>query len=458
MALDVSKFKVFKVNIKVATLIAEMRDQGFNESHNDAVIKFCNSRYKGQSVYFNTLMLNDELQISWGVQKNSQEIEILNKEALSLVKKKQFDQAIALWQRAAKENLLDPDFHYNLSLAFIEKKDYNLGIRKCLDAIKICPIYFKAYFVLGSIYSKMRKFDDAKKNIKQGLIFQSGNILALINLGAVYSIIKEHNNAISMFEKAISLSPKESKAYLGLGKIYASQNDFENANRYFKAVIKIDPASKLADIAKKSMVLSDNLSSEPSVKNDQQSKKDADRLYSKAYLAFISTDYKKSIEIYAEYLKIRSNDANAWSTLASCQMRLGKTSDALVSIQKGIRFNPNKAAYYKQAAILYDIDNNPFDAGKNALKAYELGNQDSVVLTLIGISRFHEKQFQESVRLLGEAVNLNANNLKARYHFAIVLKALGQRDAAKEQCEEILWSKNSSPLKEKARQEIQSIS
>jgi tetratricopeptide (TPR) repeat protein len=420
----------------------------------DQLTAFIKRHFKGSSQVFNIDIQDDNVLISWSISKASEEIERLNQNALQLAKNRQFEQAAELWRKAIILHKDDPDYHYNLGLALFELKNYLKGLDRCKEALAICPVYFRASFVLGSIYSKQRQFDAAELFLRQGLLFQPSNIMALVNLGVVNSIQQKYESAIRAFENAIAISPKEIKAYLGLGKLYSLQKDFENANRCFKIVIKLDPDGRLGVIAQNSIL---NIPAADSNEQSDLSHNDIDQLHAKAHQSFLNCDYALSEKYYKEYLKSRPRDANSWSALATSQLRLGYKDQAVHAVESAIKISPSKASFHKQAGIIYDSFGMIAESGLAAQRAFELGKQDSVTLALLGIAHYKNDHLQECVRILQDSVSRNPNNLKARYYLARALKDSGQRDLAKQHYEEILWSQSSSPLKEKARAEIKEL-
>jgi len=337
-----------------------------------------------------------------------------------------------------------------LALAFFEIKNYTKSLERCIELVNYCPVYYRAHFLLGSIYSKLRKFSEAAESLKHGLVFQPQNTAALVNLGAVLSIQRQTQEAVIVFEKAIAVSPKEIKAYLGLGKLYAAQNDNENANRCFKVVIKLDPDGKLGGIARNSL-LPEKTDVEADLPGAAAEIKDSDDLYSHGYQSYLSCDYFAAKSYFLRYLQSNTRDHKVWAILATCQLRCGEKDAAMASVEKALVLNPKNASLNKQASIIYDACGRPRESGETAQRAFELGKSDSITLTLLGISKAQNGANPESVRMLQDAVQKNPNNLRARYNLALMLSELGQRETAKQHLEEILWADSDSPLKEKAR-------
>jgi tetratricopeptide (TPR) repeat protein len=452
MSAERESLKIIRLSINLSDSIDD------HAPDKDVLIKnLVNERYKGEGQILDLTIKNSTVNLVWGIKKSPFQVEEMLKQARFKIRQRtDIKGAIDILYNALKINGIDPDLHYTMALAYLEQKDYANGLDKCMDTLKICPVFKSAYFLIGNLYSNMRKFELAEKYLKSGLRLDPNNVSALINLGAVFSIKKEYSNAINKFEKAISLSPKESKAYFGLGKVYLYQKDYENSNRCFKAVIKLDPSSKIAQIAKRSLKIESEHN--PQVQESADSEDvNSQEIYSQAYQSVIHGDFKTAQDAYKRYLQSNPQDSDVWASLASCQLRMGLVKEAVTSIEKAIRFQPNNSLFYKQAAIIYDADHNSPKVILLARKAIELGKKDSVTLTLLGKHISKSSVTQESIGYFKQAIKINPNNINARYHYAQALKKMGNTEEAKQNLEEILWIKSDSPLKEKARQEIERL-
>jgi len=455
------KLKVIRVNFDIEQFTDFYQElEEYNLADKASIESFIADQFQGAAQKFDVRFENNMIFLTWGMPKEHTPADDHNKRALSFARNNQASEAIREWQKAIEINPLDPDFHYNLGLALFQKNNVKEGIHHCQQTLQICPIYYKAYFVLGSSYSKIRKYTEAEEYLRKGLIFDPDNVMALVNLGAIYSINKNNQNAIATFERAIQRSPKEIKAYFGLGRVYANERDYENANRCFNAVIKIDPEGKLGLLAKRSLHKSS--SNEPKqaqttqINKQQviQEHKDVNNLMVEGYEYYLNGEYDKAHNFYSQYLEYKSDDADVWSSSGACLFRLDQVEKAINMVRKAIEINPGKPYFYKQLAIYYNTNNEPNKAGEAAHKAFTLGKRDSVVLSILGIAKAEQKQSQEAIRFLQEAVNADGNNLKARFHLAKVLKSIGQVETANQQFEEIMWSKVNTHLKNEAENEM----
>lgn len=386
----------------------------------------------------------------WYVPHLNEQAEDLHKKAIFLARKSDLKNAISSWTEASKLNPQDPDYFFNLGVAYFETKKYI----ECIDALTrtlaICPLYHKAYLILGIAYLKIRKFENSKKHIEKSLKYHKDNLLSYLNLGAVCSILKDYQNGILMFEKVLQISPNEANAYMGLAKIYSTLENTEKANFYFKKVIEKDKKGTLANYAKRLIISHakehiDDLA-EPNIKDAN-----IEELYAEAYRNFILGNFNKAIQIYKGYLSRKSNDDNVWYALGEAQLRAGKPDLAAESFKSAAKLEPSKGLYYKELSIAFDKLEKYEKVIAAISKANELGKTDSVTFSIWGKALYHLGKSENAIEKLEESLKLNKNNLLAKYYLALSLKQIEEFDDAVSYFDEIINSKIKSPLKEDSK-------
>ncbi len=451
------QYKTISVDMEMLGILEDYPDikAKFEEQPDADLAGLLEEKLAGTGDRIKITVNGPKAKIIWAVTPAPSQAEQLNRQALQLAQKKQFAEAVELWKKVLDIYSNDPDIHYNLALVYHEMKMFHEGLDCCTRAIAICPVYFRAFNLLGSIYSKMRRFEKAEKYIKSSLRFNANNLQALVNLGAICSILKKYPDAVKAFEKAISINPREARAYLGLGKVYMLSKDFDNARRCYSAVIKLNPNGKLTQLAKSAIqTIEQHTKPEPQPETKNETEK---IVQEKGYQLFLKNDLKHAVQEYQNHLLDFPDDSEAWASLANCQIRAGQTQEAIESINKAISCIP-KGGYYKQAAIIYDACGLINEAGVAAQKAHELGKTDSITKTLMAKRLIKSGHLEEAMRYLQEAIQINSANIAARFQFAQLLKKLGHLEASRQQFEEILWAKNDSPLKELAKKEIKGFS
>lgn len=385
----------------------------------------------------------------WHVPESNQQAEDWHKKAILLARKGDLKNATNCWIEATKVNPHDPDYFFNLGVAYFETKKYI----ECIDALTrtlaICPLFHKAYLILGTAYLKIRKFENSRKHIEKSLKYNKNSLLAYLNLGAVYSILKDYQNGILMFENALQVFPKEASAYMGLAKIHSTLENTEKANYYFKKVIENDKKGSLANYAKK-MIISQNKEQIEDNSELDISDGNIEDLFAEAYQNYIIGNFNKAIQIYKGYLSRKSNDDNVWYALGEAQLRAGKPDLAAESFKSAAKLEPSKGLYYKELGIAFDRVDKYEKVIAAISKAAELGKNDSVTLSLWGKALFLLGKHESAIEKLEESLKLNKNNLLAKYYLALSLKEIKEFNDAVFYFDEIINSKIISPLKEKS--------
>ena len=389
---------------------------------------------------------NMQVKLKWLSSKVDSRAEFLHKEALSQARLKKFNEAITNWVKAISINSYDPDYYFNLGIAFFELKNYRESIENLKNAISLCPIYYKAHLILGTVYLKIRQYEEAEKHLKENINFSSNHALAYLNLGAVCSILKRYDESINMFKKTIELSPKEVRAHFGLGKIFAIKGDFEKANQCFKNVIEFDTKGILTSHAKRAMAVAPSQQKE--IGSTHVDPKFVEKYYQEGYKAFLFTDYNKAIEMYKNYLESKPNDDFVWCALGEANLRGGDNEQAIEAFKSAIRNNQRKGLYFKELAIAFDYIGKHKEAIECLKKAKELGKNDTITNTIWGKILIKQQRISDAILHLEEALKLNSSNLLAKYNLAVALIRDGDIDMAINYLHEITQIPVNSPLKE----------
>jgi len=70
--------------------------------------------------------------------------------------------------------------------------------------------------------------------------------MAYNNLGSIYIKIKKYNEAISVLQQAIKLDPEKTEILNNLGNAYFNKGDYKNARAQWAKVVQMKPLDKTA--------------------------------------------------------------------------------------------------------------------------------------------------------------------------------------------------------------------
>jgi tetratricopeptide (TPR) repeat protein len=120
-------------------------------------------------------------------------------------------------------------------------------------AVECNPHAAGALVNLGTIYYRLRRFEEARKHYEQALEADADYPLAHFNLGNLYDESGDLAHARQCYENALRLNPRYGDAHFNLALLAERTGDALRAVHHWKAYLKIDNASSWSDIARRQL-------------------------------------------------------------------------------------------------------------------------------------------------------------------------------------------------------------
>ena len=138
----------------------------------------------------------------------------------------------------------DPFLHYDLALAYVDKRQFDTAELHLKEAIRLKPDYASAYNYLGVLYFRKGKVDLAIESYQKALanLLWTKPQLAHLNLGIAYLSLKQYQKAVVHFKEAINLIPRYVDAHNGLGQAYEGLKMYAQARRAYEKALEYNPA------------------------------------------------------------------------------------------------------------------------------------------------------------------------------------------------------------------------
>jgi len=444
------KNKVITAVLKVSEITEDINklNHPMDDQEKKTIVKKLlglSSNYNG-SIDFT--VQNDEIIFSWKIQKINTKANKLHNSALQFARNGELKNSIEHWEQATDIDPYNPEYFFNLGVAYFELKKYMESVEALSRTLAICPIFYKAHLILGTSYLKLRKFENSKKQFEKYIRYVKNNSLAYLNLGTVHSILSDYKNGLLMFERAIEISHKEPRAYLGIAKIKLALGKTDEANIYFKKVIEIGGNSSISNYAKRSIATENK--KKPADNNTIITHDNPEEYYSHGYRYYLNSNFQKSAEMYKKYLSLKPEDDYVWCSLGESYLRCGEVKLAAEAFKKAAKISPQKGLYFKELALSFYKLEDYEKVIVAASKAKELGKADSVTYCIWGKALFERGNINEAIIMLDHSLKSNKNNLLAKYFLAEALAKNDDTINAIGYLEEIITSKNKTPLKEKS--------
>ena len=153
------------------------------------------------------------------------------------------EKAVALFKEALR---LDPDYALAQAyLAFAEvvihnfdaaPRDLLLDCKKRADrALALDPDDSRIHWILGTIHSYLREFDDEKRQLERALALNPNDANSKMNYGAFLASFGQADEGIAMIREAMRQNPFHPEWYwLSLGAAFLSARRYEDAIEAYK--------------------------------------------------------------------------------------------------------------------------------------------------------------------------------------------------------------------------------
>lgn len=161
--------------------------------------------------------------------------------ANDLSNKRQYDEAIELYNKAIA---LRPDFAYayiSRGNVYANKKMYNAAIKDYNTSLTYDANSKIAYFNRGLANSAKNLFEQAIADYTKAIKIDPGYTLAWYTRGITYSGKELYDEAIKDFNQAIAIDPRYDYAYQGRGNAYYSKRLYDYALPDYNTAISMQP-------------------------------------------------------------------------------------------------------------------------------------------------------------------------------------------------------------------------
>jgi len=226
----------------------------------------------------------------------------------------------------------------------------------------------------GNIYSKSKKFDEAKKKYKRAIELRDNNLLAHHNLGLVYMIEGKLDSAEMRISRGIMIDSNAADGYYQLATIYNTLGKNEEAIQLLEKLQTINP--NYMD----SPSLLENLKNPDSKKDKKDDGKfEISFLQKRSYQYFNEKKYKEAIEDLKKLAEL-SNDlpskSGFYNNIAMCYAELKDNDQTEKYFSEAVKIDKNNVNALNGLVTLYLKKNEVSKAMSNLSRIIEINPGD----------------------------------------------------------------------------------
>jgi putative PEP-CTERM system TPR-repeat lipoprotein len=324
---------------------------------------------------------------------------------------------------------------YQLGLAYILQRKYDLAEREFLKVLRLNPSFNDAHIYLAKTYINNLKIDDAIKEIKIYFSKADDNIEAYEVAATAYSIKKDYLTAEEYLDKALKNSPDRISAKVLLADVYLESGKIEEAERRLKEVIDSKGKDKqalyvLIKIRQKQGRLND-------VINVYQKIVEIDPRDIKAQLELglnyvQSGNIAKAKEVAKKIQELRKESAEAPYLIGVIQFNEKKIDEAMISLQKSMKIDSFPGAYYYLG--LCRLEKGDLEQATNAFqKVIDMLPEMLQPRLLLALTHLRKGRIEEAEKEARKAVAIDGKNALAHNLLGSAYLAMNKGDMAMEE-------------------------
>ena len=193
------------------------------------------------------------------------------------------------------------------------KKDSDLALKDCNEAIRVNRALAAAYLNRGNVYLSKSDLDHAFADFNEALRLDPKNAWAYAERGNLYKNKGELDHAIDDLNEAIKLDPGYALAYFSRGDVYKSKGDIARAMTDMNEALRLDPNYALA-------------------------------YFVRGRLSYMLGNAPAALEDFSKAIKLDDSEANSYFNRGVTYYVIGgRNADAVADFKKAAELNPKDA-------------------------------------------------------------------------------------------------------------------
>lgn len=226
------------------------------------------------------------------------------------------------------------------------------------------------------------RYPEAIEHFKKALKIEPQYLDARFLLGICYQQTKQYDEALGAFRKIIETNKNFEPAYIYLASVYLDKGELKKAEEVLGQVLLRNPCS-------------------------------AQAIYAQGVLAYRRGRLDESIKLWEKSSALDKTLAAAFGNTAVAQYNLGRSREALSSIQTALRLQPNKVEYSFNLGWILRRQGDVKGAEKAFGEVLKMGQGSPEALMVEALQAIEEKDLTLAARKAGEARQEDPSNQRA---------------------------------------------
>lgn len=316
--------------------------------------------------------------------------------------------------RAMHLNATDPEYGMLVGRIYEMKNTPALAINAFEQALATPGVTPTApmFYNLGSLYQKVKRYDDARDSYIRAVGIDSSFTPALRDLANLYRLAHQHDRAARVYLRYVQLEKDDLDAFLGLAESCTEIGRYAQAMEAARAAMALDPASTEARFA----------FARAGIRS-----RDSEKV---AEAAAIFADLPPSYELQPQ----------DYVSLAVYQTEREQYDQARENLNKALSGDPDNASAYFQLGVIDLIHGRPEAGVANFEKAIDLNPEYPLYHLNLGIANFQAQHLDRAIPAFRRALALQPDLDVGRLLLAQALAVSDSLNAAGNEYRKVLAS------------------
>jgi len=153
---------------------------------------------------------------------------------------KVWENSFSLWSYVIEKNQNIPVAYNNRGLAYSNRGQLELAMADYNKALSLDPMHVGAYVNRGAMHVEKNEFNEAVSDYETSLKLNA-NFQAFYNLGNIYRKLKKYDLALDHYTKAIEVQPRREEVYNNRGVVFLNLGEYEKAYNDFSKGMSLNP-------------------------------------------------------------------------------------------------------------------------------------------------------------------------------------------------------------------------
>ncbi|MEY3332664.1 MAG: Cellulose synthase operon protein [Cyanobacteriota bacterium] len=173
------------------------------------------------------------------VQAKNSELKNLIQKGKRLVDAKDYNGAIAVYQKAIPLDPRNAKIHAAIGYLYIQEGNFPPALAAYRRAIAINPNNSDFYYAVGYIKSSTKDNKGAKEAYRRAIQLNRNNLSAYLGLGVAQTSLGDYQSALWAYEKAVNLDEDNPRTYELIGAMFKQKRQTPQANKVLRKALTL---------------------------------------------------------------------------------------------------------------------------------------------------------------------------------------------------------------------------